>query len=207
LKSINFVIMVNTFNPLKTALLLLDLQAGNVERLPPGNSVLENAALAIAIARQYGAQVVYIRTALDEAEVDAIPDHSPTFAKFKEHKEISAGIIHPDVPTTQIHPAVAPRDDELVFRKIRFGAFITGPAKALLDVFASKGIDTVIVGGVSTSGAVLSTVTQLSDLDFQLFLLEDCCVDRDAGLHQVLFEKVFSTQAKLIRTSELEGLF
>ena len=81
------------------------------------------------------------------------------------------------------------------------------PSKALLDGFVAKGIDTVIIGGVITSGAVLSAVRQLADLDFRLVVLEDSCADHDAEVHEVLCEKVFPKQAKVIKSSELDSLF
>lgn len=84
---------------------------------------------------------------------------------------------------------------------------MTHPSKAMLDDFAANGIDTVVIGGVITSGAVLSAVGQLSDLDFRLVVLEDCCADYDIELHKVLCEKVFPRQAKVIKSSELDSLF
>jgi nicotinamidase-related amidase len=198
--------MATPFDPKKTALLLLDLQVGFLQRLPPDTSVVDNAASALATARQHGAQIAYIRAALDGTEIEAIPGHALAFTSFKGSKEMSAA-IHPDAPTTQIHPKLAPKDGDFVYRKTRFGAFMIEPSKALLDDFAAKGIDTVVIGGVITSGAVLSAVRQLSDLDLRLVVLEDCCADHDSELHKVLFEKVFPKQAKVIKSSELNGLF
>jgi nicotinamidase-related amidase len=161
--------MATAFNPKNTALLLLDLQVGFLQRLPPdtSNSVVDNAASAIVTARRHGAQIAYIRAALDETDIDAIPHHSISFSSFKGSKEMSAA-MHPDASTTQIHPKLAPKDRDFVDRKVRFGAFMTHPSKAMLDDFAANGIDTVVIGGVITSGAVLSAVRQLSDLDFRL---------------------------------------
>ncbi|KAE9372636.1 Isochorismatase hydrolase [Stipitochalara longipes BDJ] len=115
--------------------------------------------------------------------------------------------IHPDAQSTQIHPMLAPQAGDFVHRKTRYGAFMKPPSNAMLDDFASHGIDTIIIGGVITSGAVLSAVRQLGDLDFQLFVLDNCCADHDAELHKVLIEKVFPTQARVIKSSELQTLF
>jgi len=198
--------MATQFDPKKTVLLLLDLQIGFLQRLPPDNSVVENAESALDITRQHGAHVAYVRAALDEIDIKAIPDHALAFASFKESKEMAAA-IHPDAPTTQIHPRLAPKDGDSVYRKTRFGAFMINPSKALLDDFTAKRIDTVVIAGVITSGAVLSAVRQLSDLDLRLVVLEDCCADHDAELHKVLCEKVLPKQAKVIKSSELKILF
>jgi nicotinamidase-related amidase len=197
--------MTTQLDPKKTALLLLDLQNGIVQRLPDPTSLLDNAASAISTARKHGVQVAHIRVALDEADANAVADHVPTFGGLKGNKAMSA-MMHPDAPTTQLHEKVAPQEGDLVHRKTRYGPFMTGPSKGLLDDFKAKGIDTVILGGVITSGAVLSAVRQLGDLDYQLFVLEDVCVDQDVELHNVLIEKVLSKQAKIIKSTELDSL-
>jgi nicotinamidase-related amidase len=205
-KRIYLAIMTKTFDRKKTALLLLDLQVGFLQRLPPDNSVIDNSASAISIARQHGAQIVFVRAALNEADIEAVPEHNFAFAAIKGSKEMTAA-MHPDAPTTQIHPKLAPKDGDLVHRKVRFGTFMVDPSKSMLDEFAAKGIKTIIIGGVITSGAVLSAVRQLADLDFQLVVLEDCCADYDTELHNVLCEKVFPKQAKVIKSSELASMF
>jgi len=189
-----------------TALLLLDFQVGFLQRLPQDSLVVDHAASALAIARRHGAQIAYVRAALDDTEINEVPDHSISFAVFKTNEDMRAA-IHPDAKTTQIHPKLAPRVGDLLYRKIRFGPLMTGPSKAMLEDFTTKGIKTVVLGGITTSGVVLSTVRQLGDLNFRLIVLEDCCADHDAELHEMLCEKVLPRQAKVIKSSELDGLF
>lgn len=93
-------------------------------------------------------------------------DNTP-FAPIKSSPQLRT-TMHPSAPTTQIHPSLAPQSHDLTARKIRYGTFMRAPSNALLASFASLGIETVILGGVVTSGAVLSAVRQLHDLDFQV---------------------------------------
>jgi len=192
--------------PTKTALLLLDLQVGLLSRFPEDYPLLDNVASAIAIARKYGVQVAHIRVSLSEAEAQAVPETNIAFASFKANKELLANMA-PDAPGAQFHPKVAPQDGDLVNRKVRYGPFMVNPSKTMLDDFVAKGINTVLLAGVATSGAVLSSMRQLCDLDYGLFVLEECCADPDAEVHRVLCEKVFPKGAKVIKNSELEGLF
>lgn len=198
--------MATQLDPKKTALLLLDLQVGLMMRFPDAHPILDNAASAIAVARKHGVQVAYIRVALNESEAGAVPKTNKAFANFKDDKQMLA-MVHPDAPTSQVHPKVAPQEGDLLYRKIRYGPFMVDPSKAMLDDFQKKEIDTVIIGGVATSGAVLSAVRQLADLDYGLVVLEDCCADQEAEVHTVLCEKVFPRQAKVIKSDELESLF
>jgi nicotinamidase-related amidase len=45
---------------------------------------------------------------------------------------------------------------------------------------------------------VLSTLRQAADLDYQLTVLSDGCLDADAEVHRVLTEKIFPRQADVI---------
>lgn len=60
----------------------------------------------------------------------------------------------------------------------------------------------LVVCGLSTSGAVLSTVRQAADLDYRLTVLKDLCLDRDAEVHGVLMDRVFVRQARVVASSE-----
>lgn len=198
--------MTTALDPNKTALLLLDLQAGLLARFPKAEPLLDTAASAIATARKHGVTVSYIRVALTEDEANAVPETNLAFASFKKSPDYLKA-MHPDAPPSQIHEKVKPEEGDLVYRKIRYGPFMAHESKGLLDAYQTKGITTVILGGIATSGAVLSSVRQLADLDYGLVVLEDLCGDQDDEVHKVLVEKVFPKQAKVIKSTELDSLF
>jgi len=200
--------MATKVDPKKTVLLLLDMQNGIIGRLPEELSgpVLANSASALTTARKAGATVAYIHAALTESDVAAIPDFNPMFAPIKSSPQMAAA-FRPDAPTTQIHEKLAPQPGDLFHRKNRVGTFQREPSKVLLDEFYAKGIDTVFIGGLISSGAVESAVRQLADLDFRLFVLEDCCADYEPEVHRVLCEKVFTKQAAVIKTADMASLF
>jgi nicotinamidase-related amidase len=53
------------------------------------------------------------------------------------------------------------------------------------------------MSGVATSGVVLSTLRQASDMDFRITLLTDCVSDRDEDLDRCLKDRIFSRHAEL----------
>jgi hypothetical protein len=57
---------------------------------------------------------------------------------------------------------------------------------------------TLILGGIATSGVVLSTLREAADKDFALTVLSDACLDADPEVHRVLMEKVFPRQANVL---------
>lgn len=168
-------------NPSATALLLMDLQPGILSRMEDSDGFLARLARAREAAREAGLTVGYVRVALTAEEAAGIPATS-RFADAGARLDASAA-------HTQIDPRIAPADGEIVVRKKRVGAFGTTDLKAQLD---ARGIDTLVLAGVATSGVVLSTVRDASDRDYRLVVLEDGCWDADPEVHQVLTEKVFA---------------
>ena len=62
----------------------------------------------------------------------------------------------------------------------------------------------LLVGGsvIATSGVVLSTLRQAADLDYELTVLADGCLDGDPEVHRVLTEKVFPRQADVVSIAD-----
>jgi nicotinamidase-related amidase len=185
--------------PSRTAVLLMDYQNGVVDRFAGTDSeLLARAAAAISTARAAGAVVGYVRVALDPDEAAAVPDTNKTFRAVA-----SRGSMGPDDPATAVADPIAPRDGDIVVRKKRVGAFSTTD----LDVqLRERGIDTLVLGGISTSGVVLSTVRDAADRDYRIVLLEDLCVDQDDEVHRVLLTKVFPRQADVVTSDRLADL-
>ncbi|MGA7361761.1 MAG: isochorismatase family cysteine hydrolase [Candidatus Dormiibacterota bacterium] len=98
-------------------------------------------------------------------------------------------------PATQIHPALTPHRDDIVVTKKRVSAFTASDLEVLLR---SLTVDSLVLTGIATSGVVLSTLRQASDLDYSLTVLSDGCADRDPEVHRVLLEKVFPRQADVL---------
>jgi nicotinamidase-related amidase len=174
-----------------TALLVMDMQNGIVERF--GDAVLEPAARAIAAARDAGVPVVYVRVAFRAGHPEVSP-RNRTFGALRD-----AGAMAEDDESTAVHAALAPESGDVVVVKRRVSAF----AGSDLDVVLRSGdIDHLVLTGIATSGVVLSTIRQAADLDFELTVLSDGCLDADPEVHRVLTEKVFPRQADVVTVEE-----
>ncbi|HEY2476230.1 MAG TPA: cysteine hydrolase, partial [Candidatus Cybelea sp.] len=141
----------------------------------------------------------YVRVALTPKEYAAIPERNKAFAGAKA----SGRAFFADSPETAIDVRIAPREGDIVVRKVRVGAFSTTD---LAEQLRRRGIDTLILAGISTSGVVLSTLRDAADHDYRLFVLADACADPNATVHDVLVNDVFSRQADIISTADLIDL-
>jgi nicotinamidase-related amidase len=189
---------VSPLVPSRTALVLMDFQPAVLATLADPDAPLARAAAALSWARSENIQVCHIRVGLTEDDFAAVPAHSKAFARVAQNKILAA-----DRPETQIHESLEVRDEDIVVRKTRFGAFSTTDLHAGLH---AQGIDTLILAGVSTSGVVLSTVRHAADEDYRLYLLADATADTDPEVHRVLIDKVFPHQTDIITTGDLPTL-
>jgi nicotinamidase-related amidase len=186
-------------DPRRTALLVMDYQQAIVAMIEEADALVARAAEAIDLVRRHGGHIGYVRVAFTPADLQDIPPTSSMGARIASGPQA----FMDDAPTTQIDARVAPRREDIVVRKTRVGAFSTTD---LAQQLAARGIDTLILAGISTSGVVLSTVRDASDRDYRLFVLADATADRDPAVHACLMEKVFPRQAHVITVAELERL-
>jgi nicotinamidase-related amidase len=186
-------------DPRRAALLVMDYQHGVIGMLDESEALLERATDAIALMRNRGGHVGYVRVAFTDDDLRAIPPTSRMGARIAA----APGAFHADSPATQVHDQLAPQDGDIIVRKTRVGAFSTTDLEQQLR---ERGIDTLILAGISTSGVVLSTVRDASDRDYRLLVLADATADRDPDVHDFLIQTVFPRQADVITVSELDGL-
>lgn len=191
--------MTATIDPKHAALLVMDYQTGILSRLGDPDVLLARAAAAIAVLRRAGAQIGYVRVAFTDADYDAVPATSTTAATVAA----SGAAFHSDSPATAVHDRVAPEAGDLVVRKTRVGAFSTTD---LDEQLRGRGVDTLILAGISTSGVVLSTVRDAADRDYRVFVLADACADSQPDVHDFLTTRLFPRQAQVITVADLPGL-
>jgi nicotinamidase-related amidase len=177
----------------------MDYQNGIVDMLGEPDDLLSRAADAIAIVRRAGGHVGYVRVAFEDADFEAIPPTNRMGARVST----SAHAFHNDSPTTAVHDRVAPEPGDIVVRKVRVGAFSTTDLDARLR---ERGIDTLILAGISTSGVVLSTVRDAGDRDYRVLVLSDATADPDPDVHVFLTERIFPRQTDVITVAELSDL-
>ncbi|MFC1989874.1 cysteine hydrolase [Chloroflexota bacterium] len=179
----------------KTAILIMDYQNDIVGTYPDDirNELLTRASRVLAIARQKGISVIYVVVRFREG----YPEVSPSDIARKGIRE--SGRLREGTSGAEIHSAVAPLTGEVVVTKRRTGPFSTTDLVAVLN---AKGITTLVLMGVSTSGCVLTTVRWAADIDYRVIVLANCCADRDEEVHRLLTEKVFPRQATVITSEE-----
>ena len=173
----------------KTALLVMDLQAGIIDRLENKDKFLQNVNIAVDTAHKYNIQVIYVVVGFREG----LPEISVNNKSFNAIKE--------NVPTNMVnsHPVIELINNDLLVTKHRISAFSGSDLEMLLR---AQNIKSLVLTGISTSGVVLSTLREAADKDFRLTVLSDLCNDSDEEVHSVLINKIFPRQATVMTSEE-----
>jgi nicotinamidase-related amidase len=180
----------------KTALLTMDIQKGVLTFIPGAEKILPNAIRAVEAARQNKFLVLHVGIGFEQGYPEVGP-RATTFLTVKER-----GLFVKGSQSAEIHPSLVKAGETIIYKQ-RYSAF---SENSLNMILRAKGIENLVLLGISTSGIVLSTLRQAFDLDYQCVVVKDACLDRDEEVHRVLTEKVFTAQATVVTAEELEKL-
>jgi len=175
--------------------LLVDLQVG-VTGMLGDRQVPANAARVAEAARATRMPVIHVRTAFRPG----YPEISPRNKLFGGIK--AGGRFADGAPDTAFDELVQPQGGEVIVTKNRIDAFWHTDLDAVLG---GLGVDTLVVCGALTSGAVLSAVRSAANRDLRVLVVEDACGDGSAEVHQVLTTRVFPMTAEVVSTGALLG--
>jgi nicotinamidase-related amidase len=178
-------------DPKKTALVLIDLQNAIVgmdtEPHTAGQVVEKSKRLAEAF-RAHGAPVVYVRVDLND------------FLKLPVDKPQKMGDTPPPAVASEIAASAGFRPGDILLTKRHWGAFAGTDLEHQLK---TRGVDTVVLAGISTNAGVESTARQGTGLGFGFVLVEDACAGQEAEQHRFAFEKTFPRLARVRTTDEV----
>jgi nicotinamidase-related amidase len=179
-------------DPARTALILIDMQrdflepGGFGETL--GNDVGRLAAAVgpcrtvLEAARRAGILVLHTREGhrpdLSDAPPAKVARGAPSL-RIGDPGPMGRILIRGE-PGHEIVPALAPAPGEPVIDKPGKGAFY---ATELEPMLRHRGIDTLLVGGVTTEVCVHTTVREANDRGFRCVVLEDACASYFPEFH------------------------
>ncbi len=190
------------------ALLLIDLQVGFCS--PDGHTgkrldvsgfqpVLQSARRLIDGARETGIPVICTTMAF-------APDYSNgglTTSDLRPNlKPMNA--LRADMPDAEIMPELGLQPEDTVIEKQRYSAMIKSPLPALIE---ERGIECLIVGGVTTSMCVESTVRDLGMMDYRTFVVPEACGDLRPDYHERSLQMFASAFGRVVPEADmLEGM-
>ena len=178
-------------DPKKTALVVIDLQNAILGMNPApytAAQVVENSRKLADAFRSHGAPIIYVRVDLND------------FMKLPVDQPHNMGDKPLPAVASEIAPSVGFQAGDVLITKRHWGAFAGTDLEQQLK---TRGIDTVILTGISTNAGVESTARQGTGLGFAFVVVEDACSAQDAEQHRFAFEKIFPRLARVRTTNEV----
>jgi nicotinamidase-related amidase len=178
-----------------TVLLLMDMQRTIVNMVPGKEALISSVQKAIAAARAKNIPIIYVVVGFRAG----MPEVSMYNKGFAASKERMMGNKMDMTEWMHIEPSIAPGENDLVVTKRRVSAFTGSDLQVILSALNARHL---VIGGISTTGVVLSTVREAADKDYVMTILSDACADTDEEVHNVVMNKVLSKQAEIVTVDD-----
>ncbi len=183
-----------TLEPVRTALVVIDLQRGITEGPtaphPAGEVVANAAAVAVAL-RVAGGTVVLVHVTPSPDGRDALRPMTDTPARQRQ-----------TLPQNwaEIVPELGPEPGDLVITKRQWGAFYGTE----LDLeLRRRRIDTILLAGISTNVGVESTARDAFERGYEQVFVEDAMSARNPDEHAHTVRTLFPRIGRVRSTAEV----
>ena len=180
--------------PKRTALIVIDLQKGIVAMpTAPVSSaeVVRNAARLADACRNAGAQVVLVRVTPSADGADAL--------RPAADQSLSVGPKSPE-GWADLVQEVGPHAGDLVITKRQWGAFYGTELDLQLR---RRGIETLILCGISTNIGVESTARDAYERNYRQIFARDAMAARSAEEHEMSIARIFPRLGQVRTTDQI----
>lgn len=182
---------MTTLSSATTALILIDLQEGIIPHAGgprSGEAVVDTARTLADRFRTAGAPVVLVHVGFD---ADAMP---------------SQKVDRPGLPPKGSPPGFTDfvpdlrQPGDIVVLKHHWGAF-TGTD---LDLqLRRRGVQTVVIVGISTNMGVESTARSAWELSYDVVIAEDACASRSTELHAFAIANILPVISRVVQSGDI----
>lgn len=187
------------YGPSETALLLLDFHSQFVSRCgESGRPALEAATRMRNWAKQQGIHVIHCLVDLDSTPWPACKNYDRLVDAVASLKQSAGGGEEPA-------ELLEGGGDATYTRRIGYVSALKSPG--LLDFLKEKGVRSLVLAGLSTSGCVMRTAVTAYDEEFVVTVISDGCADPGEGVHGLLVGKVLNSRGYVTTTAEFQEGF
>jgi nicotinamidase-related amidase len=168
-------IRIDPIGTASTALIVVDMQhhflaPGAPLETRAGRKMIPTLCRAIALFRERGMPVVYTRQLHRQDDTDR------RLSKHFWDRDVDSDGLVDGAPGAEIHPDLAPEPGDLVIAKYRYSGFYGTDLESRLR---AMGIDTVVIGGVTTENCCHATARDAFFRDFRVGFLADATATFD----------------------------
>lgn len=192
-------------DPGRTALLLWDMEYAIAPNAFNFKEIAANLKMLTGLARQAGVQIFYsVQTHFDLRKEEA-----GVWVRLRMKR---ANVTDPaqllkekdDPHGREIVDELKPEPTDIVFQKRRPDGFIGTDFDLMLR---SRGIGTIVIGGVATEGGIEGTARTARNLGYDTVILKDCAGSRNRELHEMALKLMERTQFDVASANEVAAIW
>jgi ureidoacrylate peracid hydrolase len=199
--------LFETFDPRRTALIVIDMQPtfvapGAPAEVPAARAIVGSINALAAALRARGAAVIWVLHANTRSGGGS--DWPGFFDRFvaADMRERTIAALAPESPSTQLWPDLQADPGDIRLRKNRYSALIAGSSE-LDAVLRKRGIDTVLIAGTKTNVCCEATARDAMMLDYGVVMVADCLAALSDEEHRASLETMIQQFADVMTSAEI----
>lgn len=191
--------------PKHSALLIWDMEYAIGPNAFNYKDILANLKSLSAVARELGVPVFYsVQTGFDLLKEEA-PVWVRVRMKRAKASDPSQLLNEKENPhDREIVEELKPQPKDIVFQKRRPDGFVGTDLDLILR---SKGVRTILIGGVATEGGVEGTARTARNLGYDIVVLKDCVGSRNRELHELALKLMEQTHFDISAAGEIAEIW
>lgn len=199
---------VESFDGPKTALIVIDMQLyfvgeGQPSECPVARDIVPNINRLADATRRAGGTVIWVQTHSGPESLDFWSAYYERMTPENAEKRVEG--MSPGGSGFDIWPDLDVQEGDPIVPKTRYSAFIPHPSK-MEAVLKERGIDTVMVTGVSTCTCCESTARDAMMMNYRTMMISDANAAPDDELHNATLNQFYLQFGDVQTTDEVVAL-
>jgi ureidoacrylate peracid hydrolase len=202
-------------SPKWTAVVVIDVQNDFVspggafqrtgEDVTSGQAILPRLSGLIRAAREYQVPVIFITSAYTTEDNRYLSDVFLHQMKRKRNgRYFEVPVCSPGTWGAELAAGLEVLPQDTIVIKHRYSAFINTDLELRLR---SRGVRTLLIGGVSTSVCVESTTRHAHFLDYYNVILADCCADYKDSTHEDALRRLDLHYGQVVESKDIVSMW
>jgi ureidoacrylate peracid hydrolase len=192
-----------TINCRSTALLVVDMQGAFLDKgaaieVPEGRSIATNINTIASAMRNKGGLVIFFRYLVDE-QVGMLK-YFERQSYLGQDRESPMKALQAGHPQFELYSDLDVQTTDIVLNKTRFSAVL---GSNIVEILRKRGIENVIVTGVTTDVCAGNTAEDLMQMDFHLVMVWDGTAALDRLDHELYLARIFGLYGDVMPTEEV----